>query len=80
LKRHLVEKKPASEVCNEAGIQLVPDKAIEFREIARVLRRGGRTVISDVVLDAPLPEIVAADVYAYTGCISQDRSHSTRDG
>jgi len=75
-----VEDGSVDAVTSNSVINLVPDKAIEFREIARVLRRGGRTLISDVVLDAPLPEIVAADVYAYTGCISQDRSHSTRDG
>jgi hypothetical protein len=48
----------------------VPDKAAVYREIARVLRPGGRMVVSDVVLDAPLPDAIAADVAALTGCVA----------
>ncbi len=51
-------------------INLVPDKAAVYREIARVLRPGGRMVVSDVVLDAPLPEAVATSVAALTGCVA----------
>jgi SAM-dependent methyltransferase len=57
-------------VTSNCVINLVPDKAAVFAEIARVLRPGGRLVISDIVLDAHLPAAVAADVYAYVGCIS----------
>jgi len=35
-----------------------------------VLRPGGRMVISDVVLNQPLPEAVADDVAALTGCVA----------
>jgi len=51
-------------------INLVPDKAVVFREIARVLKPGGRLVISDIVLDGALPESIAQDIYAYVGCVS----------
>jgi SAM-dependent methyltransferase len=51
-------------------INLVPDKGRVFREIARVLRPGGRLVISDIVLDGALPEAVANDLLAYVGCVS----------
>ena len=51
-------------------INLVPDKGRVFKEVARVLRPGGRLVVSDIILDAPLPESVAKDIYAYVGCIS----------
>jgi arsenite methyltransferase len=51
-------------------INLVPDKAAVFAEVARVLRPGGRMVVSDIVLDAPLPEAVKADIEAWVGCIS----------
>jgi len=51
-------------------INLVPDKAAVFREVARVLKPGGRLVISDIVLDGELPPAIEKDVYAYVGCIS----------
>ncbi len=57
-------------VTSNCVINLVPDKAVVFREIARVLKPGGRLAISDIVLDAALPEAIANDVYAYVGCIS----------
>lgn len=57
-------------VISNCVINLVPDKATAYRQIARVLRSGGRMIISDVVLDSPLPDIVAADVAALTGCVA----------
>jgi SAM-dependent methyltransferase len=57
-------------VTSNCVINLVPDKRVVFREIARVLRPGGRLVISDIVLDGDLPEVIRSSVYAYVGCIS----------
>jgi SAM-dependent methyltransferase len=57
-------------VTSNCVINLVPDKAQVFREIARVLKPGGRLVISDIVLDGRLPAQVEQDVYAYVGCVS----------
>jgi arsenite methyltransferase len=57
-------------VTSNCVINLVPDKAKVFAEVARVLRPGGRLVVSDIVLDGPLPESVASDVFAYVGCVS----------
>ncbi len=57
-------------VTSNCVINLVPDKGKVFAEIARVLRPGGRVVISDIILDAPLPPAVERDVYAYVGCVS----------
>jgi len=57
-------------VTSNCVINLVPDKAAVFREVARVLKPGGRLVISDVVLYGALPSSIEKDVYAYTGCIS----------
>jgi arsenite methyltransferase len=57
-------------VTSNCVINLVPDKRAVFREIARVLRPGGRLVISDIVLDGPLPEAIGADLLAYSGCVS----------
>ncbi len=57
-------------VTSNCVINLVPDKQRVFNEIARVLKPGGRLVISDVVLDGPLPESVAGDLLAYVGCVA----------
>jgi arsenite methyltransferase len=57
-------------VISNCVINLVPDKAAVYREVARVLRPGGRVVISDVVLDAPLPPFVLESVAALTGCVA----------
>jgi arsenite methyltransferase len=57
-------------VTSNCVINLVPDKAAVFRQIARVLKPGGRLVISDIVLEGRLPEVLEKDVYAYVGCVS----------
>jgi arsenite methyltransferase len=57
-------------VTSNCVINLVPDKAAVFGEMARVLRPGGRAVVSDIVLDRPLPQAVAQDVLAWCGCVA----------
>ena len=41
-----------------------------FGEIFRVLRRGGRALISDIVSDEPVPAALQADPELWSGCIS----------
>lgn len=41
-----------------------------FQEIYRVLKRGGRAVISDIVSDEPVPEHLRNDPELWTGCVS----------
>lgn len=57
-------------VISNCVINLAPDKRTVFREIARVLRPGGRLAVSDIALKKPLPREVAEDVMAYVGCIA----------
>jgi arsenite methyltransferase len=57
-------------VISNCVINLAPDKEAVFREIARVLRPGGRLAASDIALKRPLPEEIAKDVMAYVGCIA----------
>ncbi len=57
-------------VISNCVINLSTDKPAVFREIARVLKPGGRFAVSDIVLLRALPEAVARDVSAYVGCIS----------
>ena len=65
-----VEDQSVDVVISNCVINLVPDKAAVYREVARVLRPGGRVVISDVGLNEPLPAAVASDVAALTGCVA----------
>jgi len=46
------------------------DKRQLFAEMYRVLKRGGRVAISDVVSDEPVPEHLADDPELWSGCIS----------
>ena len=46
------------------------DKRALFAEIYRVLRRGGRAVISDIVSDEDVPEGLQRDPELWSGCIS----------
>jgi len=57
-------------VTSNCVINLVPDKAVVFREIHRVLRAGGRLVVADILLDGALPAAIAADALAWAGCIA----------
>ena len=56
-------------VISNCVINLSTDKEKIFREIFRVLKAGGRMMVSDIVLDSELPEQVKNSVAAYTGCI-----------
>ena len=57
-------------ITSNCVINLVPDKAVVFKEIARILKPSGRIVISDIILDKALPPEIEKDIYAYVGCIS----------
>lgn len=60
----------ADVVISNCVINLSPDKDRVWREIARVLRSGGRAAISDLALLKPLPESIASDVEALVGCVA----------
>ena len=57
-------------VISNCVINLAPDKPAVFREIARILKPGGRLAVSDIALKADLPEAVASSLAAYVGCIA----------
>ena len=57
-------------VISNCVLNLSPDKARVWKEIARVLKPGGRVAISDLGLHQPLPEAVRTDVEALVGCIA----------
>ena len=48
---------------------LSPDKTAVMREVARVLRPGGRTIFAEIVLKAPLPEEIRKNINDWFRCI-----------
>lgn len=57
-------------VISNCVINLAADKQAVFREIARILKPGGRLAVSDIALKRPLPDELAANLMAYIGCIA----------
>jgi len=70
-----IENLPAADnsvdvVISNCVINLSPDKSRVFKEAHRVLKPGGRVMVSDVVLTRELPEDIKNSIAAYTGCVA----------
>jgi SAM-dependent methyltransferase len=70
-----IENLPVSDnqvdvVISNCVINLSPDKQKVFKEAFRVLKPGGRLMVSDMVLLKELPEAIKHSVEAYVGCIA----------
>ena len=57
-------------VISNCVINLTTDKRAVFREIARVLKPGGRLAVSDIALKKPLPAEIGQNLLAYVGCLA----------
>lgn len=57
-------------VISNCVLNLSPDKPQVWREIARVLKPGGRVAVSDLALLRPLPEAILRDIEALVGCVA----------
>lgn len=68
----MIETDSADVVVSNCVLNLVAgkDKPALFGEIFRVLKRGGRAVISDIVSDEAVPEHMQNDPELWSGCIS----------
>lgn len=71
----MIEKIPLADasvdcVISNCVLNLAPDKPAVFREIARILKPGGRLAVSDIALKSDLPEAIAKSMAAYVGCIA----------
>jgi arsenite methyltransferase len=62
-----VEDGWADLVISNGVINLVPDKLGAYREIARVLKPGGRAQIADICVEKPVPESALSDIDLWTG-------------
>src|SRR5512137_737854 len=57
-------------VISNCVINLSPDKPQVWREIARVLKPGGRVAVSDLALLRPLPAAIVESVEGLVGCVA----------
>jgi ubiquinone/menaquinone biosynthesis C-methylase UbiE len=57
-------------IISNCVVNLSPDKPQVFREALRVLKPGGRLVVSDLVLTRPLGEELQRNVDLYVGCVA----------
>lgn len=57
-------------IISNCVINLSVDKTRVFKEAYRVLKPGGRLMVSDIVLEKELPDFVRNSIQAYIGCIS----------
>ena len=70
-----IENIPAADnsvdvVISNCVINLAPDKSKVFGDTFRVLKPGGRLMVSDIVLLKELPDFIRNSIEAYIGCIS----------
>ncbi|MFA5039280.1 MAG: arsenite methyltransferase [Candidatus Omnitrophota bacterium] len=70
-----IEKLPVEDnsidvIISNCVINLSPDKETVFKEAYRVLRAGGRLMVSDLVLAKDLPKEIRDSVEAYVGCLA----------
>ena len=57
-------------IISNCVINLSPDKRRVFEEAYRVLKPGGRVMVSDIVLTGELPENIRNSLAAYAGCVA----------
>jgi ubiquinone/menaquinone biosynthesis C-methylase UbiE len=57
-------------IISNCVINLSGDKALVFREAARVLRPGGRFAVTDIVADPEMDDETRRDMQRWTGCVA----------
>ena len=65
-----VEDNSVDVIISNCVINLSPDKEAVFKEGHRVLKSGGRLMVSDLVLAKELPTAIKKSVEAYVGCLA----------
>jgi SAM-dependent methyltransferase len=57
-------------IISNCVINLAPEKGKVFQEAFRVLKPGGRLMVSDITLLKELPDFIKESVASYIGCVS----------
>ena len=65
-----VEADSVDRIISNCVINLVPDKCAAFSEMFRVLKTGGKVVLSDIVTVGTMPDQLRADMRLWAGCIA----------
>ncbi len=65
-----VENEIVDVIISNCVVNLSTDKPQVFREAARVLKPGGRFIISDIVATSPLPESIKSNLTLQSGCMA----------
>ncbi len=65
-----IETGSVDAIISDCVINLSPDKEQVFRDAFRVLRPGGRIIVSDVVSDTQLPESVRKNAALWAACVA----------
>ncbi len=65
-----LEDRSVDVIISNCVINLSPDKESVFKEAFRVLKPGGRLMVSDLVLVKDLPRSIKESVEAYVGCLA----------
>jgi SAM-dependent methyltransferase len=64
-----VDSETADLVTSNCVVNLSTDKPKVFQEIARILKHGGRFVISDIIAETPVPEELQKDKELWGECL-----------
>jgi len=65
-----LDKNSVDVVISNCVINLAPDKPRVFREAFRVLKPGGRLIVSDIVTRGRMTDLMKDDLSAWSGCLS----------
>lgn len=63
-----VENDSIDVIISNCVINLTPDKLTAYKEAFRVLKPGGKILISDLVTEAELPDVIKQRLQAWSGC------------
>jgi len=71
-KKPLIKDESIDVIISNCVLNLVrsQDKKVLFQEMHRVLKKGGRAAISDIVSDEPIPQELQNNPHLWSGCIS----------
>jgi len=63
-----IENESVDVIISNCVINLTPDKLIAYKEVFRVLKSGGSILISDLVTEGELPEVIKQSFQAWSEC------------